>query len=193
MAQVLGVPVVIYRTDGHPSLLGPGTHQFESLSYAMEFIKGIEFKPKADRKAQMLYTRTANASPPLQAHSDDAGFDLVYNGVDSIQIPVNGAADIPCGVSVEFPPHTWGFLVGRSSSFRQRGVLVNPAVIDPGFRGELFAIVRNISTKTVVIEPGERVAQIVPLPALAPKMQPVEVQHLSATARGSNGFGSTGK
>jgi dUTP pyrophosphatase len=189
----LGVPTVIFRPDGHPSLLGPNTYQFTDLNSAMEYVKRIEFKPKAERKSQMLYTRTTGAQAPFQAHSDDAGFDLVYSGNTQLKVEINGVCDVPCGVAVEFPPGVWGFLVGRSSSFRSKGLLVNPAVIDPGFRGELFAIVRNISTHSVYIEPGERVAQIVPLPALAPTMQPVEVDCLSSTDRGSNGFGSTGR
>ena len=190
-AQVLGVPVVIYRADDHPSLLGPNTHQFNHLHAALEYMRSIEFRP-IDRRQVAQFTRTTNAVPPYQAHDDDAGFDLTYNGPEIVRIKAGSAEQVPCGVAIEFPPHTWGFLVGRSSTFHKRGLLVNPAIIDPGYRGELFANVRNIGHNSVDVAPGERIAQIIPLPALAPRMKMVEVERLSPTARGSNGFGSTG-
>lgn len=129
---------------------------------------------------------------PSQAHSDDAGFDLTFDGHQSIVIAPGECVDVPCGVAIEWPPHTWGLLVGRSSTFRNRGLLVNPAIIDPGFRGHLFAIVRNISHEEHTVTPGERVAQIVPLPALAPKIEMKYSQELSESERGTNGFGSSG-
>jgi dUTP pyrophosphatase len=129
---------------------------------------------------------------PKQAHYDDAGFDLTYDGHQPLYIYPDDHVDIPCGVAMEFPPHTWGLLVGRSSSFRNRGLLVNPAIIDCGYRGHLFAIARNMTQETIRIEPGERVAQIVPLPALAPGMELVYAQELSDSSRGEKGFGSSG-
>jgi dUTP pyrophosphatase len=132
-----------------------------------------------------------NVEPTL-AHHDDAGFDLTYDGHDDLVIGVGDHVDVPCGVAMQFPENTWGMLIGRSSSFRNRGILVNTAVIDPGFRGHLFAIVRNIGLEPVTIRPGERVAQVVPLPALAPRMDLEVTDQLDESVRGSKGFGSSG-
>jgi dUTP pyrophosphatase len=129
---------------------------------------------------------------PAKAHHDDAGFDLTYDGHQPLVLKPGESKDVPCGVAIEWPPNTWGLLVGRSSTFRNRGLLCNPAIIDPGYRGHLFAIVRNISHEEHTIHPGERVAQIVPLPALAPKMNMTYSDDFSPTERGEKGFGSSG-
>lgn len=129
---------------------------------------------------------------PTRAHHDDAGFDLTYDGHHPLVIKPGESKDVPCGVAIEWPNRQWGLLIGRSSTFRNRGLLCNTAVIDPGYRGHLFACVRNVSHEEHTIQPGERVAQIVPLPALATRMDMVYVKELSETARGEKGFGSSG-
>lgn len=142
-----------------------------------------------EAKVKLLDSR---AQMPKRAHSDDAGFDLFYNGRDTINIPPLAVVDIPCGVAIEWPDGMWGFLVGRSSTFRKLGLMVNPAIIDNGFRGELFAICRNITHRPVMVHPNARVAQIVPLPTMAVHVDLVRADELSATVRGANGLGSTG-
>lgn len=126
---------------------------------------------------------------PNRAYGAAAGFDLYVVG-DHIIAPYDGAR-IPCGVSMELPPGWWGLMVGRSSTF-DRGLLVNPTVIDPDYRGELFANVRNIRSTPVRVADGERIHQVVPVPSF-PLGQPERVEQLSATERGANGFGSTGR
>lgn len=134
-----------------------------------------------------------NAAMPQRAYPLDAGYDLTYPGPDEITIDPGECEDVCCGVAIQWPDGVWGFLVGRSSTFRQRGIMVNPAITDGGFRGELFAVCRNISNRTVTILPGERVAQIIPLPILAEGFDaPIEVEELDPSERGVNGFGSSG-
>ena len=64
-------------------------------------------------------------------------------------------------------------------------------VIDSDYRGEICVGLCNVSDKPYVIEPNERVAQMVIAPVLIPEV--VEVAELSDTERGAGGFGSTGK
>lgn len=99
---------------------------------------------------------------------------------------------MPCGIAIEWPPGVWGFMVGRSSTFRSKGIMVNPGIIDAGFRGELFAVCRNISEGVVSVHPGERVAQIIPIGLMAPNFELVWATELSTSDRGTKGFGSTG-
>lgn len=146
-------------------------------------INGYAMKVKAEREG---------AVKPYRTHDGDAGFDLSYAGKAEITVSPGEYADVPCGFSVEFPPGMWSLLIGRSSTFRQRGIMVNPAIIDAGFRGELFAVCRNIGLREVTILPGERLAQVIPLPLLAHAMPVVEAEELSPSDRGTNGFGSTG-
>lgn len=130
---------------------------------------------------------------PRRGYPDDAGFDLIYAGKEPLTVPLGVSVNVPAGVAIEWPPHTWGLLIGRSSSFHRKGLLVNTAVIDPGYRGDMFCSVRTVGSEPVVIEPGERVAQIVPLPAIASRLDVLQVEELSHTERGDKGFGSSGK
>lgn len=134
----------------------------------------------------------AFARLPEQAHRGDAGFDL-YTSVTTWVEP-GEYADVPTGVHIQLPDTHWGFLIGRSSTLRNRGLMVNQAVIDSGYRGELFAGVKNLGDKPVQISIGERVAQFIPMGGIsADVMYPVEVAELENHERGTKGFGSTGK
>ena len=196
LASSLGVPALVVRDKTSWALQGSGIYQYTDLHAALEASLYIGKRP--DPKTPMARfvgqdDPDLGVDPtPTRAYEDDAGYDLVYYGHHEIVIGVGESADIPAGVAIEWPPGVWGMLVGRSSSFRNRGLLVNTAVIDPGFRGPLFAIVRNISDTEIVVKPGERVAQIVPLPALAPKMDMARSESLSPSERGEAGFGSSG-
>lgn len=193
LASSLGIPALVVRDRRSWALLAPGVYQYTELRQALEASLYLGPRPKAEPPTAKFVLDNSDVDPtPRRAYPDDAGYDLVYSGEVDMTIEPGASADVPAGVAIEWPGNTWGMLVGRSSSFRNRGLLVNTAVIDPGFRGRLFAIVRNISDSAIVLRPGERVAQIVPLPALAPKINMVRVDELSTTERGEAGFGSSG-
>lgn len=132
------------------------------------------------------------ATLPTRAYPGDAGYDLYYTGTQDMQIRPGEVAWIPSKVAIEWPPGVWGLIIGRSSSF-EKGLLVNPTVIDAGFRGTLGAYVRNVSTGWVTVAPQDRVAQVVPLPLLADSYRMVEVNELGPSERGTAGFGSSGR
>ena len=69
-------------------------------------------------------------------------------------------------------------------------VLNSPGTIDPDYRGEIGVILVNLSAENFVIKDGERVAQIVI--AKYEQASWEEVETLSETKRGVDGFGSTG-
>lgn len=128
---------------------------------------------------------------PTKAYRDDAGFDL-YSDIDTpIDILPGQCVDIPAGVHIQWPEQMWGLLIGRSSTFRTHGLMVNPGIIDTGYRGPLFAVTRNISNYTVTVNPGDRIAQIIPMSTMALGMEMVQ-QELDPSDRGTNGFGSSG-
>lgn len=127
---------------------------------------------------------------PTRAYADDAGFDLYV--AEDTTLYVGQFKDVPMGVRVELPPGVWGFLTGRSSTIRTRGLLVTTGIIDTGWRGPLFAGVQNIGVKAAVVKRGDRIAQLILLPAISALFTPVRVSQLSPSARGENGFGSTG-
>lgn len=127
---------------------------------------------------------------PTRAYSDDAGLDLYCS--QDYKIEPSTFVDIDCGVAVELPEHTWALLTGRSSTLRKRGLLVHQGVIDPGYRGPLYAGVWNLTNEVVNVAAGERLAQLIIMSNTTRLYNPVEVQALSEHARGGNGFGSSG-
>lgn len=135
--------------------------------------------------------RGPRAQAPDRPYDGDAGFDLAYAGDGPLQIMPGTTAQIPTEIGIQWPPGVWGFIVGRSSTFKL-GLLVNPTVIDGGWRGDLFVYVRNIIDQWVEVEPGRRLAQIVPMPILADGIEMFDVPELDPHERGTNGFGSSG-
>lgn len=130
------------------------------------------------------------AKMPSRAHEGDAGFDLYVSRPETIQ--PGTFVDVHCDTAIQLPPTMWGFVVGRSSTIRNRGLLVTPGIIDSGYRGELYAGVWNLTDKPVDVLGGERLAQFLPMPLLADGLQLVQRAELDDHARGEKGLGSTG-
>lgn len=84
-------------------------------------------------------------------------------------------------------------LTGRSSTLRQRGLLVNQGIIDTGYRGELFAGVWNLTSDSVVAQPGERLAQLIIMTNTTIDTYMSEYTTLDHSERGISGFGSSGR
>lgn len=128
---------------------------------------------------------------PDRAHPTDAGADLRITR----RVVLNpGARElVGTGVRVAFPTGTWGAVVPRSSLPHKMGVTVanSPGTIDADYRGEIKINLINHGDKRVVLEEGERVAQLITLPAL--NAQFLQVGDLGTTVRGEGGHGSTGR
>jgi dUTP pyrophosphatase len=127
---------------------------------------------------------------PTHGYADDAGFDLITS--TETKIEPGTFADVPCGCAVELPAGVWGMITGRSSTLRRHQLLANTGIIDTGYRGQLFAGFWNLGEAPFVATVGMRLAQFIPLPNVAAEMRAVEVPELAPSARGVNGFGSTG-
>lgn len=135
------------------------------------------------------YVRTHEAaSVPTKAYEDDAGLDLA--ACEPAVIPARGSAQVRTGLKFALPPGTWGLIIGRSSAWAKKGLDVRLAVIDVGWRGELFVVCYNPTDTDYKVEVGERLAQYILLPAWLGHL--AEVEELPAHDRGENGFGSSG-
>ena len=132
----------------------------------------------------MLYTGDA----PTKAYPDDAGFDLRV--ARDWTVSPHAMDQIPLSTTVKSHDGYWGLVIGRSSTFR-RGLLINPGVIDCGYTGPLFAVVHNMTDHDIVVFAGERIVQWIPM--VNHPMLPRHTNQLPDTARGANGFGSSGK
>lgn len=122
----------------------------------------------------------------------DVGYDLVC--AEDFELPPHGNASnafiIPAGVSLKIPEGYFCQILGRSSSAK-RGIGVQTAVIDCGYTGPMFACCWNMTSETIHIKKGEKIAQVVFFPISIFPL--VEVEKLPDTERGETGFGSTGR
>ena len=102
-------------------------------------------------------------------------------------------AGISTGLAFGLPAGYEGQIRPRSGLAREHGVtLVNsPGTLDSDYTGPLIVLVINHGREAVQIQPGQRIAQLVVAPVVRAEL--VEVDDLPRTARGSGGFGSTGK
>lgn len=128
---------------------------------------------------------------PHRGYADDAGLDLYVVGDHHIQ--PGEFVDVVCNVRVALPEWSWGLITGRSSTLRRAKILVHSGIIDPGWRGPLFAGAMNVGEHEVVVHDGERIAQLIILPNLTREFTPVSVTELPEHERGEKGFGSTGQ
>ena len=133
------------------------------------------------------------AKPPHYASASAAGADLYACLETAVEIAAGGTAMIPTGLAMELPEGTVGLVYARSGLASKKGLA--PAnkvgVIDSDYRGEVMVALHNHSAQAAVVEPGERIAQLVVAPVLRAAF--AEADALSDTVRGEGGFGSTGR
>lgn len=125
---------------------------------------------------------------PSKGHESDAGLDLV--AAHSAEIWPLNQATIELATRVCMPRGSFAWLTLRSS-LAAKGLAHHQGLIDAGYTGPLKLVVWNLGHQIVRIEEGERVAQLVPQTLPAVRLDSVD--QLPDTARGTAGFGSTGK
>ena len=100
---------------------------------------------------------------------------------------------VPTGLFIELPAGHEAQIRPRSGLAAKKGITVlnSPGTVDSDYRGEIKIILVNLSNETFIVEDGERIAQMV----IARHEQAVwePVVELAGSARGTGGFGSTGK
>ncbi len=140
----------------------------------------------------VLITRLDPAAPlPGYARHGDAGADLC--AAEDIDLAPGERAVVRTGIAIALPEGYAGFVHPRSGLAARHGItLVNaPGTIDAGYRGEIKVILLNTDlARTVSLRRGDRIAQLV-----VQRVENVtfrEVPALPESARGDNGFGSTG-
>jgi dUTP pyrophosphatase len=102
-------------------------------------------------------------------------------------------AMIPTALSIALPPGYEAQVRPRSGLAAKHGVTVlnSPGTVDADYRGEINVLLINLGDQPFQIRRGERIAQMVIAPVT--RVELVPVSSLSATDRGSGGFGSTGR
>jgi len=140
--------------------------------------------------------RIVNTSPyplPHYATPGAAGMDIYAHTSQPITLQPLQRCVVPTGLYMELP-------VGYEAQIRPRsglaakygiGVVNSPGTVDADYRGEIKVILVNLSDTPFVLNPGERIAQMVV--AAHERVEWEEVAQINETERGAGGFGSTGR
>jgi dUTP pyrophosphatase len=135
----------------------------------------------------------SNHRLPEYATPGSAGMDLKANTTEPIVLKPLERQLIPTGIHIQLPEGYEAQVRPRSGLAVKYGIsIVNaPGTVDADYTGEIKVILINLSNENFVINPGERIAQLVV--ARYERVEWNEVASLDETQRGEGGFGSTGK
>ena len=131
---------------------------------------------------------------PFYATPGSAAMDLHACMEEAVVIPTGGRKVIPTGIAIALPSPDYVALVfARSGLGIKHGIA--PAncvgVIDSDYRGEILVGLQNSGDADYVIQPADRIAQLMVTPVVQADVELVD--ELDETERGAGGFGSTGK
>ena len=125
---------------------------------------------------------------PTRAHTYDAGLDLY--AMESGFVFSESSHTFDTGVHVQIPEGCVGFIKSKSGLMVKHGILTD-GTIDCGYTGSIRVCHFNRSEDDFYVEAGNKIAQLVIVPCV---LLPLEVvDSLGKTARGTGGFGSTGR
>jgi dUTP pyrophosphatase len=139
-----------------------------------------------------VINRSANELPKYETPLS-AGMDVRANLAEPVILKPLERAIIPTGLYVELPAGYELQVRPRSGLAIKHGITVlnSPGTVDADYRGELKAILVNLSSEPFEIRHGERIAQYVIARHEVAEWE--QVTELSDTERGAGGFGSTGR
>lgn len=134
---------------------------------------------------------------PTKKHMTDAGYDCRARLNEPLVLEPGKRALIPLGFGINIPINHTGDLRPRSGLTADYGIMVGYGTIDAGYTGEVKATIFNLGEETFVINPEDRIAQLVVLPIVTgfDRGETVGIQltnELVELERGANGHGSTG-
>ena len=138
-----------------------------------------------------IINKSGHALPNYETIAS-AGMDLRANITESITLKPLGRAIIKTGLFIALPLGYEAQVRPRSGLAAKNGITVmnSPGTIDADYRGEIGVILVNVSNEDIVVQNGERIAQMII--AKHERAEWIEVQELTETSRGEGGFGSTG-
>ena len=142
-----------------------------------------------------MKVKIVNHSPyplPSYATALSAGLDLRADIPEPITLQPLQRAMVPTSLYIALPEGYEAQVRPRSGLALKKGITVlnAPGTIDADYRGEVGVLLVNLSQEEVVVNDGERVAQMVI--ARHETADFVEVAELDETERGAGGYGHTG-
>lgn len=138
-------------------------------------------------KIKMFNDKYSDLKDPKKSHLPDVGLDLFVP--ESFTIDSLETKTIGLGIGIAVPEGFAGMLVPRSS-ISELGLIIQTAVIDPDYTGEIHLIITNCSKNSITIEKNQRVCSLVIYSVLNARVE--KVIQFETTERGDNCLGSTG-
>lgn len=126
---------------------------------------------------------------PTRAHETDAGLDLYAR--ETVRIWPGQSEIFDTGVHIELPRGFYGKIESKSGLNVNHSIVSCGGVIDEGYTGSIAVKLYNLGNTSYVFNAGEKIAQLVIMPYVTPKIE--QVDELKDTARGAQGFGSSGR
>jgi dUTP pyrophosphatase len=158
--------------------------------------------------SKVRVTLEENVDLPKKGSEKAGAFDLVANIVNPVVIKAGETIMIPTGVRLDMADaeNVHGFVLPRSGLGAKEGLVLGngTGLIDNDYTGEIKIAAWNRNPavekigmgfgtgKSVTIEPGQRIAQIIFLTAAPVELEAIAPEKVTKTKRGSGGFGSTG-
>lgn len=163
----------------------------------MDYFQKVNILLENQSEILVKLMNTSNADfIPTKKYPSDAGFDCRARLDKAVVIDPGKRASIPLGFAINIPINHTGDLRPRSGLTQDYGIMVGYGTIDAGYTGEVKATVFNFGEEAFVINPEDRIAQLVILPLIkGPFMSLAEmsqVDELIELERGNKGHGSTG-
>lgn len=131
---------------------------------------------------------SASAILPTRSTSGSAGLDLY--AVDAVVLTPNAPVKVRTGIAIQLPPGHVGLILDRSG-LGSKGVRTLAGVLDADYEGEIVVCLAFLGQGTLLLKPGDRIAQLVVLPIPALSVQEAW-DDSRFSERGQGGFGSTG-
>jgi dUTP pyrophosphatase len=144
-------------------------------------------------KFKRLSEEFNNIPLPSYSTSGSAGMDIraavkkpiKLKPMEVEMIATNLSVEIPEGFEIQVRPRS-----GLSAKYGI-GILNSPGTIDSDYRGEVKIILINFGKEEFIIQPGDRIAQLILSKIYKAKLE--ETEELNNSKRGKGGFGHTGK
>ncbi len=131
----------------------------------------------------MKITKLKEVKMPTKSHELDCGLDMYL--LDDVTMHPFETVCLDTGLAMDIPEGFAGILAPRSS-IAKKGIIIHPAIIDPGYKGEVHIIATNCSNNTYEFKKNDRLCSLVCYSILNPTINPED-------NRGAGGLGSTGK
>lgn len=129
-----------------------------------------------------------NAYIPIRESPNAAGLDL--KSAYDVIVPKRGRCLIKTDLAVKLPPNCYGRIAPRSGLAYNHFIDVGAGVIDADYRGNIQVLLFNHSENDYYVKRGDKIAQLICEVIIYPDIK--QVTELDSTARGAQGFGSTG-